>query len=56
MMAGLGAGVWPDLEALSRIRNVERRFEPEIATKDRKSRMKIWKRAVKRARNWIIRP
>ena len=56
MMAGLGAGVWPDIEALSRIRNIERRFEPEIGASDRKSRLKTWKRAVKRARHWISRP
>ncbi|MFZ9919833.1 MAG: glycerol kinase GlpK [Terrimicrobiaceae bacterium] len=53
MMAGLGAGVWPDLEAISRIRNIEHRFEPEIGTAERKTRIKIWKRAVKRARHWI---
>jgi len=53
MMAGLGAGVWPDVETLSRIRNIERRFTPETTPKDRKSRLKIWKRAVKRAQHWI---
>jgi glycerol kinase len=53
MMAGLGAGVWPDVETLSRIRNIERRFIPETTAKDRKSRIKIWKRAVKRAQHWI---
>ena len=56
MMAGLGAGIWPDIADLSRIRNIERRFEPEISTGDRKSRLKTWKRAVKRARHWITRP
>lgn len=53
MMAGLGAGVWPDIETLSRIRNIERRFVPETTAKDRKSRLKLWKRAVKRAQHWI---
>jgi glycerol kinase len=53
MMAGLGAGVWPDVETLSRIRNIERLFIPETTAKDRKSRIKIWKRAVKRAQHWI---
>ncbi len=53
MMAGLGAGVWPDVETLSRIRNIERRFIPETTAKDRKSRLKIWRRGVKRAQHWI---
>lgn len=53
MMAGLGAGVWPDMESLSRIRNIERHFVPETTAKDRKSRLKTWKRAVKRAQHWI---
>ncbi|MFM8981742.1 MAG: FGGY-family carbohydrate kinase, partial [Spartobacteria bacterium] len=53
MMAGLGAGVWPDIETLSRIRNIERCFVPETTAKDRKSRLKLWKRAVKRAQHWV---
>jgi glycerol kinase len=52
MMAGIGAGVWSDIDTLSRIRNIERRFLPETTTKDRKSRLKLWKRAVKRAQHW----
>jgi glycerol kinase len=53
MMAGLGAGVWPNVEALGRIRQVDRHFESEITAKDRRARLKTWKRAVKRSRNWI---
>ncbi len=52
MLAGLGAGIWPSIEELSKIRSVERRFEPEITAQSRRSRLKIWKRAVKRAQNW----
>jgi glycerol kinase len=52
MLAGLGAGIWPSIEELSKIRSVERRFEPEITSQSRRSRLKIWKRAVKRAQNW----
>lgn len=54
MMAGLGAGVWRDMDALSEIRSVERRFTPETAAKSRKARLKLWKRAVKRAQKWEI--
>lgn len=52
MLAGLGAGIWPDIEALSAIHNTERRFEAEIGARDRKSKLKTWKRAVKRAQKW----
>jgi glycerol kinase len=54
MMAGLGAGVWPDLDALAAIREVDRRFPPTIVAKERRNRLKTWKRAVKRARHWQI--
>ena len=52
MLAGLGAGIWPNIEALSRIRSVDRRFEPDITAQTRRARMKVWKKAVKRAKNW----
>lgn len=52
MLAGLGAGIWPSIEELSKIRSVEHRFEPEITGQSRRSRLKIWKRAVKRAQKW----
>jgi glycerol kinase len=52
MLAGLGAGIWPNIEALSKIRSVDRSFQSEMPVKERRARLKIWKRAVKRARNW----
>ncbi len=52
MLAGLGAGIWPNIEALSKIRSVDRRFEPDITAQTRRARMKVWKKAVKRAKNW----
>ena len=52
MLAGLGAGVWKDIDSLTRIREVERKFTPTITVNDRRARMKVWKKAVKRARNW----
>ncbi|MFM8365665.1 MAG: FGGY family carbohydrate kinase, partial [Verrucomicrobiota bacterium] len=52
MMAGLGAGVWPNLEALASIRKVDRHFESQIPARERKTRLKIWKRAVKRSLKW----
>lgn len=52
MLAGLGAGIWPDTDALSEIRAVDRKFVPNILLKDRRARMKKWKNAVKRSRHW----
>lgn len=52
MLAGLGAGIWPDVAALSKIRSVERRFQPEITAQTRRTRAKTWKKAVKRAQKW----
>jgi glycerol kinase len=52
MLAGLGAGVWPDAESLSAIREVDRKFTPSITIPDRDARMKVWEKAVKRAQQW----
>ncbi|MGH8045808.1 MAG: glycerol kinase GlpK [Chthoniobacterales bacterium] len=52
MMAGLGAGIWRDVEELKQVRAVDREFHPTTAAKDRRAKMKIWRKAVKRARGW----
>jgi len=52
MLAGLGAGIWPDTEALSEIRAVDRKFVSNILLKDRRAKMQTWKKAVKRAQHW----
>lgn len=52
MLAGLGAGIWPDVDTLSKIRTVDRRFQPEITAQTRRTRTKVWKKAVKRAQKW----
>ncbi len=52
MLAGLGSGVWTDIDTLSQIREVDRKFAPTITLKDRRARMKIWKKAVRRAQHW----
>ena len=52
MLAGLGAGVWKDIDTLTQIREVDRKFAPTITANDRRGRMKIWKKAIRRARNW----
>jgi glycerol kinase len=52
MMAGLGAGVWRDIEELGQVRAVDRTFPFTTTAKDRRERMKTWRKAVKRARGW----
>lgn len=52
MLAGLGAGVWPDTDSLVSIREVDRKFAPTITIKDRRARVKVWNKAVKRAQKW----
>lgn len=52
MMAGLGAGVWKSVEDLTHIRAVDHTFRPTSTLKDRRARLKQWRKAVKRARNW----
>ena len=56
MLAGLAAGIWRDVAALSKIRSVDRKFEPGITHQTRRARTKIWKKAVKRAMNWETHP
>jgi glycerol kinase len=45
-LAGLKAGVWPDLEALRRLGAAARRFEPGLAEEARRQRLAQWRRAV----------
>ena len=52
MLAGLGAGIWPDVDTLSKIRTVDRCFQPEITAQTRRTRTKVWNKAVKRAQKW----
>jgi len=53
MLAGLGAGLWKDADELAHIREVDRLFRPATTKKDRSARLKQWRKAVKRAKNWI---
>ncbi|MFN8591377.1 MAG: glycerol kinase GlpK [Thermomicrobiales bacterium] len=53
-LAGLGVGFWPDQEALRATWEVDRVFEPKWSADERDSRYGTWRRAVDRARNWVI--
>lgn len=45
-LAGLKAGVWPDLAALRRLAQESRRFDPEWTVEERQRRLTEWRRAV----------
>jgi len=45
-LAGLSAGVWPDLDALRRLDAEARRFEPRLDEATRQRRQQQWQRAV----------
>jgi glycerol kinase len=46
-LAGLAAGVWPDLEALRRLGQQAQRYEPRLADEERQRRLVRWRRAVR---------
>jgi glycerol kinase len=46
-LAGLSTGVYPNIEALSDLWQVERRFEPNLAPKHAQERMARWEHAVR---------
>ena len=48
MMAGIGAGIWPGVESLSKIRKTERVFEPRISPGERRERLRGWHDALGR--------
>ncbi|MBE2179199.1 MAG: glycerol kinase GlpK [Chthoniobacterales bacterium] len=52
MMAGLGAGLWKNSDELATVRETDRTFICATTAKDRRAKLKIWRKAVKRARNW----
>lgn len=51
-MAGLAVGFWESVEEIDRIREVDRVFTPRISSNERKERLRLWKRAVERAKAW----
>ncbi len=51
-LAGLGAGLWPSLEALAERATIERTFAPAMDPARRAQRYEGWRRAVERARAW----
>jgi glycerol kinase len=46
-LAGLRAGVWPDVQALRRLAQEPKRFEPRLPADERARRLEQWRKAVK---------
>lgn len=53
LLAGLGAGVWPHVDALPRLGGESTVFEPRWSQAEREDGMARWRRAVERARGWV---
>jgi glycerol kinase len=45
-LAGLRAGLWPDLDSLRRLPDEGRRFTPQLSDPERRRRLAEWRRAV----------
>src|SRR5213594_1599346 len=53
-LAGLGAGLWRSLDDIERRWVLERRFEPRVDEATRAARYDGWRRAVERAKAWVV--
>src|SRR6185503_805056 len=51
-LAGLTVDLWKSRDELASHWKADRRFEPQMSSSDRQSRMARWREAVARARNW----
>jgi glycerol kinase len=45
-LAGLKAGIWPDLDSLRALQQEGREFGPKMTNAERARRLKEWRRAV----------
>jgi glycerol kinase len=53
LLAGLGSGLWSNLEALPQLLDgTEQRFEPSLDAEQRTELLDRWSQAVERARGW----
>jgi glycerol kinase len=52
-LAGLTVDLWKSRDELAQHWKAQRRFEPQISSSDRETRMSRWREAVSRARNWV---
>jgi glycerol kinase len=52
-LAGLAIGMWKDQEELTALRRSQHVFVPQKDAADSKERIRLWRRAVERCRNWV---
>ena len=52
-LAGLATGFWESTEEISKIREVDKVFEPQMDIEKREKRYSGWLRAVERSRDWV---
>jgi glycerol kinase len=53
-LAGLAVGLWPSLNSLEKIWQIEAEFLPNMSDDQRDTLYSDWLRAVERSRNWLI--
>src|SRR6266853_3102281 len=51
-LAGLGAGLWKEVEAISKLPREERRFEPQLPRSQVDAMRQRWNEAITRAKSW----
>jgi glycerol kinase len=53
-LAGLAVGFWGGMDELGKKWSVARRYDPRMPLNDRERLYDGWKRAVARAREWVV--
>jgi glycerol kinase len=53
-LAGLGIGFWKSGQEIEALREVGQRFMPRMEAKERQALRRGWKRALERAKGWLI--
>lgn len=51
-LAGLAVGFWSDMEEISRLREADKIFTPNMSKAERDKNYQGWKKAVERAKSW----
>lgn len=51
-LAGLAVGFWSDVEEISRLREADKIFTPNMSKAERDKNYQGWKKAVERAKSW----
>ena len=52
-LAGLEAGIWKDLSELKKLQTENITVKPDMNDEERKKEIKLWNKAVDRAKNWV---